>query len=145
MKESLNDSDTSLPPPVEKTAIQYSIQNSQKDIDDTQKQKINEIQKIISKEKEYIANNENSKKELFSTLRKTLKDRNKIRKNMEAQAKNTKDKLNKTIKSLSDIKNEEIKLMVEKQKEIIRLDLREAHQTILRKDVEKLRKQREKE
>ena len=145
LKESLNDSDTSLPPPVEKTAIQHSIQNSQKDIDDTQKQKINEIQKIISKEKEYIANNENSKKELFSTLRKTLKNRNKIRKNMEAQAKNTKEKLNKTIKSLSDIKNEEIKLMVEKQKEIIRLDLREAHQTILRKDVEKLRKQREKE
>jgi len=146
LKESLNDADTPLPPPpVEKTAIQYSIHNSQKDMEDTRKQKINEIQKIISKEKEYIANNENSKKELFSTLRKTLKNRNKIRKNIEAQAKDTKDKLNKTMKSLSDIKNEEIKLMVEKQKEIIRLDLREAHQTILKKDVEKLRKQREKD
>ena len=142
LKESLKNRNI---PPVEKTAIEYSIRTSQAEFNEKKKATKSDLQDEIKAEKEQIKHNETAKKQLFSTVRKTLKKKHNLKKKVEKDAKSDEKQLKKTVSSLSEIKNEDIKLMAQRREELIKHDLRELQRDGLRKEIDKLRKQREKE
>ena len=142
LKESLKNPNI---PPVEKTAIEYSIRDSQKGLKETKKERTAEIKVEIQAEKKRIKTNETAKKRFFTTVRKTLKKKDKVKQKVEKDAKKNEKKLKQSVSSLSEIKSEEIRLMAERREELIKHDLRELQRDILKKEVDKLRKQREKQ
>jgi len=142
LKESLKNPNI---PPVEKTAIEYSIRTTESGLNETKKMRTSQINDEIKAEKEQIKHNESAKKQFFSTVRKTLKKKHKLKQNDEKNAKKGEKQLQKTVASLSEIKNEDIKLMAQIREELIKYDLRELQRDSLKKEVEKMRKQREKE
>jgi len=142
LKESLKDPNI---PPVEKTVIEYSIRNNQKVLNETKKRRTNEIQQQINSENKNIKKNEYNKKHFFITINKTLKIKEKIKRKEENDAENNKKQLKKTVNSIYGIKNEEIKLMANRREGLIKYDLEEIKEELLKKELEKFRKKEEKE
>lgn len=135
--------------PVEKTAIEYSIRDLEAGFKTTRKNRLEEVQEEIKDKTAHIQEKEKAKKEFFIRVRKTLKRREKSAKADEKDAKKVARSLRKTLKNqesiLEDIKDEEVKAMAERRKELIEYDLGQLQKEEQEKEKENQKKQKEKE
>jgi hypothetical protein len=135
--------------PVEKTAIEYSIRDLEAGFRTTKKNRTAEVQEEIKYKTSRINASERDKKEFFKRVRKTLKNREKLAKKEEKAAKNAARALRKTMKNqeeiLDDIKDEEVKGMAERRRELIEYDLNQLQKESQEKERDKEQKKREKE
>jgi hypothetical protein len=135
--------------PVEKTAIEYSIRDLQAGFRMTKKNRMKEVQEEVKVITDEIKASERTKKEFFKRVRKTLKNREKFAKKEEKAAKKTARALRKTMKNqeeiLQEIKDEEVKGMAERRRELIEYDLNQLQKEVQEKERENEQKRREKE
>jgi hypothetical protein len=143
MKESLKDKNIA---PVQRMEIELSVRDSQKDFRKTKKEISGNIQDQIKEEKEKIKKAEKSKQEIYKTVRKTLKKRASLKKKQEKAARKEEKKLKKTETLLMEnIKNIDVKEIVERRKVLINRDLMDFEEELQEKAREKIRKQEERE
>ena len=135
--------------PVEKTAIEYSIRDLESGFKTTKKNRTKEVEQEIKTITSQIQENEKAKKEIFKRVRKTLKLREKIAKTEEKNAKKVVRVLQKTMKNqesiLEEIKDEEVKAMAQRRKELIEYDLNGLEEEIRTKEIERQKKLAENE
>jgi len=153
MKEMLKRSDI---PPIQKTAIEHSIRDNQQSFKKTKKKRSKEIKEQIEDANIKLKETEKKKKTYFAAVRKTLKQKDKMKRKDEKSAKKEANKLKKTAKKqealLEEIHDAEIKQMAERRKELIERDLQDLHLDLQKKEenmriktVAKTLKQREKQ
>lgn len=153
MKEMLKRSDI---PAIQKTAIEHSIRDNQQSFKITQKKRSKEIKEQIEDANIKLKETEKKKKTYFAAVRKTLKQKDKMKRKDEKSAKKEANKLKKTAKKqealLEEIHDAEIKQMAERRKELIERDLQDLHLDLQKKEenmriktVAKTLKQREKQ
>ena len=153
MKEMLKRSDI---PAIQKTAIEHSIRDNQRSFKITQKKRSKEIKEQIEDANIKLKETEKKKKTYFAAVRKTLKQKDKMKRKDEKTAKKEANKLKKTAKKqqalLEEIHDAEIKQMAERRKELIERDLQDLHLDLQKKEenmriktVAKTLKQREKQ
>ena len=140
MKEVLKQSDIA---PLEKTAVEFSIREAQKNFRITKKEISSLIQEQILAEKSAIKYHETEKKQFFTRVRKTLKRLNKVKKQEETEAKKQAKILRKLQTELptEDIKEDEVKQMGARRETLILHDLEDLREQMK----EQLRERREKE
>ena len=135
--------------PVEKTAIEYSIRDLESGFKTTKKNRTKEVEQEIKTITSNIQENEKAKKEIFKRVRKTLKLRQRIAKTEEKNAKKSVRVLKKTMKNqesiLEEIKDEEVKAMAQRRKELIEYDLNGLEEEIRTKEIEHQKKLAENE
>jgi hypothetical protein len=135
--------------PVEKTAIEYSIRDLESGFKTTKKNRTKEVEQEIKTITSNIQENEKAKKEIFKRVRKTLKLRQRIAKTEEKNAKKSVRVLKKTMKNqesiLEEIKDEEVKAMAQRRKELIEYDLNGLEEEIRTKEIEHQKKVAENE
>ena len=135
--------------PVEKTAIEYSIRDLESGFKTTKKNRTKEVEQEIKTINSNIQENEKAKKEIFKRVRKTLKLRQRIAKTEEKNAKKSVRVLKKTMKNqesiLEEIKDEEVKAMAQRRKELIEYDLNGLEEEIRIKEIEHQKKLAENE
>jgi hypothetical protein len=135
--------------PVEKTAIEYSIRDLESGFKTTKKNRTQEVQEEIKSKTNEIQAAEKHKKDIFARVRKTLKNREKLAKSEENNAKKAARALRKTMKNqesiLEEIKDEEVKAMAERRKELIEYDLKGLEEEMRSKEIENQKKQEEKD
>jgi len=137
MKETLKDRSIA---PAEKTEIELSIRDSQKDFRKTKKARTEDIQLQIKEEKDKIKEAEKKKQSIFKTVRKTLKVRVSLKKKEEKQAQKEARKLKKAQDLvLEDIQNDEVKEIVERRKILVDRDLTDFEEELREKAQAKAR------
>jgi hypothetical protein len=143
MKAMLKRSDLA---PIEKTAIEFSIREKEKDFRQTKKMRSKIINDTINNNKKKMTEMEKDKKLLFKTIRKTLKQRESLKKKEEKAAMTLAKKLaKKTDSILTEIKDDEVKGMTQRREQLIEHDLENTQKEIVEKQREMMRKKREKE
>jgi hypothetical protein len=135
--------------PVEKTAIEYSIRDLEAGFRTTKKNRTKEVEEEIKVKNNEIQACERDKKQIFTRIRKTLKKREKDAKKEEKNAKIAARALRKTMKNqeeiLEEIKNDEVKGMAERRRELIEYDLNQLQKGEQEKERINEEKRREKE
>ena len=135
-------------PPVEKAVIESSIRENETGLNETKKMRTKEIKKEINMEKTIIKKTELAKKQLFVTVRKTMKKREKLKQKEEKQSKKAAISLKKAANNQevlnSEIKDNDIKDLAEKRKAIIERNLAELQNKIQHKTKNKKEKAQDK-
>jgi hypothetical protein len=147
MKENLKDKTVA---PAQRMEIELSIRDNQKDFRKTKKAISEDIQEQIKIEKDKIKSAEKAKQSIFKTVRKTLKVRASLRRKEDKQARKEERKLKKTESILlEDIKNNDVKEIVDRRKVLIDRDLtdisEESREKAQEKALQNERKQAEKD
>ena len=140
MKNILKQSDIA---PLEKTAVEFSIREAQKNFRVTKKALSASIQDKIQDEKTQIKEYETEKKQFFTRVRKTLKRMNKAKKQEETEAKKQAKIIRKLQTELptEEITDDEVKQMAARRETLIVHDLEDLRQQVK----EQQEKQKEKE
>ena len=145
IKDMLRDSELSE---LERSVLELTLRSYSSDFRKTSKRRQSDLSETVESLQKEIKATESDKNKVFTKIRTTLKKTANDRKRAEKESKRELRNLRKTMRKQGKIRDEivsdEIKNLVEKREVLIERDLEYASEEIREKEIEKLRKQKQK-